>query len=336
MESTEPSARHGGILIYIARRLANSGSALLVIAYMTLIGLLLAERGREHLPVQPFGALWQAAVDLALYIFKHPATYSWNRQVTPVNELLGTILARSFVLLTLSLAIAALLGLALGFHAALSKSKTSRSIVTLLSVLGISTPSFLLGMMLWVVNIQYYRLTGNHGLPAAGFGWDGHMVMPTLVLAMRPMAQIAQVTYVTLSDVLGEDYIRTATAKGLPARIVRDRHALRNILIPVLTTIGTSLRFSLASLPVVELFFDWPGIGLTLIEAIQAGENALVVDLILSLGLFFLLLNSLIETLFPLLDPRLLSQNTQEVQQDHTTFIGWWRGIWGMLTSWVQ
>jgi peptide/nickel transport system permease protein len=150
------------------------------------------------------------------------------------------------------------------------------------------------------------------------------------------MAQIAQVTYVTLSDVLGEDYIRTATAKGLPARIVRDRHALRNILIPILTTIGTSLRFSLASLPVVELFFDWPGIGLTLIEAIQAGENALVVDLILSLGLFFLLLNSLIETLFPLLDPRLLSQNTQEVQQDHTSFLGWWRGIGGILTSWMQ
>ena len=94
--------------------------------------------------------------------------------------------------------------------------------------------------------------------------------MPALVLAMRPLAQIIQVTYVSMSNVLTEDYIRTAQAKGLADRVVIGRHALRNVLIPVLTTLGTSLRFSLASLPVVEAFFVWPGVGQALLQAIEA------------------------------------------------------------------
>jgi len=112
-------AGSGGFLSYISRRLANTIGALLAIAYLTLIGLWLAERGREHLPVNPLAAIWQACVELLLFVFRHPTTYNWNRQILPVTELLGTVLARSFVLLILSLAIAALLGLGLGIYAAL-------------------------------------------------------------------------------------------------------------------------------------------------------------------------------------------------------------------------
>ncbi len=122
-------------------------------------------------------------------------------------------------------------------------------------------------------------------------GWDLHLIMPALVLAARPLAQIAQVTYISLRDVLGEDYIRTARSKGLSKRLVYFRHAFRNIQIPVLTTIGTSIRYSIASLPVVEFFFIWPGIGLTLLQAIQLGFTNLVMDLILALGLFFIVFN---------------------------------------------
>jgi ABC-type dipeptide/oligopeptide/nickel transport system permease component len=109
-------------------------------------------------------------------------------------------------------------------------------------------------MFFWVINIYIHRTFQIQVLPATGFGWDGHLLMPALVLAMRPMAQLAQVTYISLTDVMRQDYIRTAQAKGLAWRDVRNRHGLRNILIPILTTLGTSLRYSLASLTIVELF----------------------------------------------------------------------------------
>lgn len=336
VKSNREVFRPNPIFRLIAQRLAGSIITLLVIAYLTLVGLLLAERGRQHLPANALDALWQAAVSLVLYITKHPDVYHWNKQVIPAYELLGTILSRSIVLLVGSIGIAFFLGLALGLNAALSKRKISSGILTVLSVLGVSTPSFLLAMLFWVVNIQYYRITGNPALPSAGFGWDTHMIMPILVLAMRPMAQIAQVAYVTFSDVLRQDYIRTAEAKGLSNRVVRNRHALRNLLIPIFTTVGTSLRFSLASLPVVELFFNWPGVGSALIEAIDLGETALILDLLLSLGLFFLLVNLIIEIFFPVVDPRLREEKAEEVLEEHNSFLGWWRGIFDILRVWIR
>ena len=142
-------------------------------------------------------------------------------------------------------------------------------------------------------------------LPPTGFGWDLHLVLPALVLATRPMAQIAQVTYVNLASVLDKEYITAAKARGVPDRLVLYIHALRNTLIPILTTLGTSLRFSLASLPVVEAFFLWDGLGLGILQAIQLNMPELITDLVLSLGLMFLLINAFLEFLFPLIDPRL-------------------------------
>jgi ABC-type dipeptide/oligopeptide/nickel transport system permease component len=108
-----------------------------------------------------------------------------------------------------------------------------------LSILGVSTPSFLLAMLLWIADFRLYRLTGTAPFPPTGFGWDLHLVMPVLVLAMRPLAQVAQITYVTLSDVLSQT-MRTAR-KGSESR---GRRLRAQHLILVLTAIGTSLRFA--------------------------------------------------------------------------------------------
>ena len=175
----------------------------------------------------------------------------------------------------------------------------------LLSVAGASTPSFLMGMILWAANIWVHRTFNIKVLPATGFGWDAHVIMPVLVLAMRPIAQVAQITYISVREALGQDYIRTAHSKGLTWRAVQNVHVLPNVLIPILNTLGASLRYSLASLPIVEVFFQWPGVGMRLLDAIGLGRSALVIDLILSLGLFFLLVNLLIEFSFPVIDPRL-------------------------------
>lgn len=311
----------------IRRWLGSVVITLLVIAYLTFLGLLLAERGREHLPAQPLDAMWQSVLKLVDYILHHPAVYYWNSQTFPAFVLVRDILGKSAALLFGSMIVALVLGVILGLNAALSKRKLSSAIVLSLSVLGISTPSFLLAMLFWILNIYVHNTFNIKVLPSAGFGWDAHMVFPILVLAMRPMAQIAQITYVSLTDVLKQDYIRTAQSKGLTWRVVRNRHALRNILIPVFTTLGTSLRFSLASLPVVELFFDWPGVGSALFDAINQGDITLVVDLLLSLGLFFLFVNLMLEILFPLFDARIADEGHEAGAEDAQSFRMWWGRI---------
>jgi dephospho-CoA kinase len=332
IKSRAVASRFG--LRLIMRRLSNMAMTLLVIAYLTSFGLILAERGREHLPAQPLNAFGVALLRVYQYIFQHPTSYYWHKGNVSAPSLVLTTLGHSAGLLIISLGVALTVGMSLGIAAALSKRKTGSSLMMIFSVLGVSTPSFLLAMLFWIANINVHRAFNVDVLPATGFGWDAHLIMPALVLAMRPLAQIAQITYVSLSDVLRQDYIRTARAKGLGWRLVRDRHAVRNIMIPTLTTLGTSLRFSLASLPVVELFFNWPGVGLILLQAIEMGLAPLVIDLILSLGLFFMLVNLAIEMVFPLLDARLRENGGAEEREDRTSFLGWWRGVFEMVGSW--
>ncbi len=305
------------------RRLGGSILTLLVIAFLTIFGLIMAERGREGLPAQPLNAAGEALVATFKHIFAHPTTYIWNHQEIPALKLVWDTFIRSAGLLLVSLAFAALLGVPLGVAMA-SRRGLGRTLMVILSTLGVSTPSFFLAMLLWIVNIALFHQLELKPLPPTGFGWDAHLIMPALVLAMRPLAQIAQVTYVSLTEALSQDYIRVAQAKGLSWQMARNRHALRSCLLPIFTTVGASLRFSLSTLPVVEFFFLWPGVGLTLIEAIDAGLTPLVTDLILSLGLLFLLVNMFVEFFYPLLDPRLRIGGASQELEERTS----WRQRW--------
>ncbi|MBN1452535.1 MAG: ABC transporter permease subunit [Anaerolineales bacterium] len=320
----------------VFRRIVNVALTLFTIAYITSFGLILAERGRDHLPPEPLDAAVQSFLRTIQFFVDHPQSYYWQRADVPAFTLVSDILVNSAGLLLIALGVAFIVGVSLGIGAAVSRNKLFSTLIVVLSTLGISIPSFLLAMLFWVANIQAHRSFEMEVLPSAGFGWDSHLIMPVLVLAMRPLAQIAQVTYVSLTDVLGQDYIRTARAKGLHERVVRNVHALRNVLIPVLTTIGTSLRFSLASLPVVELFFNWPGVGLTLLHAIDLGMSSFVTDLILSFGIFFLAVNLLIEFVFPLIDARLRSDGDEQEREDRSTVADWMRGLVQGLRAWIR
>lgn len=289
----------------ISRRFLTSLVTLLVIAYLTLFGLILAERGREGIAVEPASAAADAAGRTVTLILSHPATYFWHGENQSSFLLVGTLLFHSAGLLLAALIIAATIGIPAGIAMALPRRFRGTTVILLLSVLGVSTPSFLLAMLLWILNIAIYQRFSTTALPPSGFGWDAHLIMPALVLAARPLAQIVKVTYVAMSEVLGQDFIRAAQGKGLRPRAVLFRHALRNAANPILATLGTSLRFSLASLPVVEYFFVWPGVGLTLLQAFQTQNSPLVADLILSLGVLFLAINLSLEICYQILDPRL-------------------------------
>jgi peptide/nickel transport system permease protein len=301
------------------QRLFTSLLILLGIAYLASFALLMAQRGYAGLPAEPATALVESVRQVIDYGLHHPATYYLAKEDQAWWSVAGTALVRSAALLFLSLAVAALLGTPLGVWAATRRRRVGSALIMTFSILGVSTPSFLLAMLLWVADFKIYRATGVAPFPPTGFGWDLHLVLPALVLAMRPLAQVAQVTYVTLSEALSQDYVRTALGKGLSRGGAVWKHALRNVWIPVLTAMGTSLRFSLASLPVVESFFLWPGLGMMLLTALELGMDTLILDLLLGLGVLFLVINSLLDVVYPLLDPRLRQDAAQEERQERST-----------------
>jgi len=221
-------------------------------------------------------------------------------------DLLKDTYVKSMGLLGVALLASALLGTSIGVSAALIKNKRTVLAILVLTILGVSTPSFFAGLLLQQGELRYLAIFGSPLVKMAGFGWDfDHMLMPVLVLMARPLAYVTRTSFIALDRIMEENFIRTAYAKGLYRRRVVTVHAMKNIAIPVLTAIGVSLRFSLSTLPVVEFFFSWPGVGLRLLEAINARQERLVVTLALALGLTLLLVNLFLDLSYRFIDPRM-------------------------------
>jgi ABC-type dipeptide/oligopeptide/nickel transport system permease component len=211
-------------------------------------------------------------------------------------------------LLLFSLLFAAILGVGTGILTARWEGNPLSLGLSTIALLGISLPTFFTALLLQVIEIRWYQRTGIRLVPVGGFGWDAHIVLPALVLAMRPLAQLSRITFNALSEAAHQDYVRTAWAKGLPGRQVWGDHILPNAAVPILTALGVSLRFSLGSLPVVEFFFGWPGLGAALLTAIRARQTTLVITLALALGLTFMLINLLLDLAYRWIDPRLRAE----------------------------
>jgi peptide/nickel transport system permease protein len=216
----------------------------------------------------------------------------------------------SMGLLLISLLGATIVAIYIGTFTVLTKYKRLVIPLLTLTILGISTPSFFAGLLLQQGAIIYFRETGRRLISMAGYAWDyQHVLLPILVLSARPLAYVTRAVNLGFTKVLDEDYIRTAYSKGLSRRVAVGLHAAKNMIVPVLTAIGVSLRFSLSSLPVVEYFFAWPGMGLRLLEAINARQTTLVVSLALVMGLTFLIINLVLDILYRIVDPRLRDIN---------------------------
>lgn len=224
----------------------------------------------------------------------------------PLDLALRISLGNSLGLLVIALAIATALGLLFGIGAALLRSRVFTASTLAITLIGISTPSFVAAVMLQQGEVLFLDATGRRLVSVAGFGWDlEHMLLPILVLSARPLAYIARSSYLGLTSIMREDFIRTAHSKGLRRQRVVLVHALRNFAIPALTTLGVSIRFAMSTLPVAEYMFAWPGMGFYLIHAITAHQVLFVIVLALAMGVLFLATNYLLELSYRLLDPRL-------------------------------
>ncbi len=214
--------------------------------------------------------------------------------------------------LTLQLAIMAMiisviLGIPLGMIAALKQDTWADYSVRVFSIAGLATPSFWLGVLMilvlliffkWLPPMEFTPLWKN---PAANFV---QLIWPAMAVGYRYSAMIMRMTRSTMLDVLREDYIRTARAKGLFEKLILIRHALKNALLPVLSVIGMELAFLLGGLVVTEQVFNLNGLGLLLVQSIERRDYTMTQSLVLLVGFFFVMMNFALDILFGWLDPR--------------------------------
>lgn len=173
-------------------------------------------------------------------------------------------------------------------------------LVMTVALAGISLPVFWLGLMLMLLFSVHLRW-----LPAGGYGTPAHLVLPTVTLAAFSVAIIARMTRSSLLEVLHQDYVRTAWAKGLGARAVVLRHALKNALIPVVTVIGLQFGSLLGGAILTETVFAWPGMGRLLVGAIVARDYPVVQGAVLVFAALFTLVNLAVDVLYAYVDPRI-------------------------------
>jgi ABC-type dipeptide/oligopeptide/nickel transport system permease component len=208
---------------------------------------------------------------------------------------------------TLELTVAALLlALALaipaGVLAALRRARWQDSAVGVVSLLGLSFPSFALGpilILLFSIKLGW--------LPVSGAGSFAHLVLPAITMGGSLAAILTRMVRTAMLEELNQDYIRTARAKGMPEHVVVYRHALRNAIIPVMTLVGLQFGALLAGAIVTETIFSWPGIGRLTVSAISNRDYALVQGCILAVGLTYVLVNLLTDLLYTVANPRIRS-----------------------------
>ncbi len=218
----------------------------------------------------------------------------------PVTGLIAERLPATLELAAAGLGVTLVLALPLGLLAAARRNTPWDRGAMVFSLLGVSIPNFWLGPLLILVFSLWLGW-----FPVSGREAPASVVLPALTLGLSLAAILSRMVRSSLLEVLGEDYIRTARAKGLDERRVLLAHALPNALLPVITVIGLQLGALLAGAVITETIFSWPGIGLLTIEAIQARDYPLVQGCVLFIALTYVLVNTLTDLLYGFIDPRI-------------------------------
>ena len=242
----------------------------------------------------------------------------WMRRSFQSNRKVSTMLTEKLpgtaVLAVSSILLAILLGIPLGVLSALYRGQWGDRIITFVTLLGISAPSFFVAVIL--IRIFAVDLGEWTGLNVTGYLFedevfgDGRLVhwknliLPSVALGIRPLSIITQLTRSSMMEVLQMDYVRTARAKGLGRRVVLFRHALRNALNPVVTSVSGWFASLLAGAFFIEAIFDWQGLGKLTIDALSAKDYPVILGAAILIGIIFVTINILVDLLYTRLDPR--------------------------------
>lgn len=250
----------------------------------------------------------------ATLVFKAPYLRRSYQSGRRVSDIIAAAFPQTAVLAVTSLLLALLAGVTLGVVAALKKDSWIDRGCLLLSTLGMSLPSFFAAILIaWLFAYVLADWTGLNmfgNLYSVDDYGDGqyldlrNLILPALTLGLRPLATLTQLTRGALLEVLGQDYIRTARAKGLSRRRVVMRHALRGALTPVVTSATGWLASLLAGAVFVEYVFDWKGMGVVVVDALDTYDFPVVMGVILFICVLLVVINLLTDLLYGVLDPR--------------------------------
>ena len=225
-----------------------------------------------------------------------PSIKQRGRQVT---DIIADGLKVSAKLGVIAAALALVVGIVLGAVAALRRNKLIDKIIMVITTALVSMPSFIMGSLLLILFAVKWKL-----LPANGATTQG-LVLPVITLSLSPMAYITRLTRSSMLDVLGQDYIRTARAKGVPGARIIFGHALKNSLIPVITYVGPMLAYIVTGSLVVEKIFAIPGIGRAFVNSITNRDYPLIMGTTIVLASLIVIMNLISDILYKVVDPRI-------------------------------
>lgn len=247
-------------------------------------------------------------LDAPVYIqylgwLEHVLRLDLGKSLITYEDVLGEILTRipaTLVLAISSLILSLLIALPAGIISAIRKNTIVDNACMTGALLGVSMPNFWLGLLLiWLFALSLGLL------PSFGYGGIKHLILPTITLGTSMAAITTRLTRSSMLDVLNQDYIVTAKAKGLDERTILLKHALKNAMLPVITFVGLQLGFLLGGAVIVETIFAWPGIGRLLVDSIYARDFALIQGCVLFIAVIFALANLAVDVLYAYLDPRI-------------------------------
>ena len=310
---------------FLARRLLHLGPVLLGVSVIVFLVLHLApgdpaeimlgaNANREDLE----RLRTQLGLDQTLHVqyvtwIGHVARGDLGRSLWMKRPVLGEVLERfkaTLLLTGTALFLSTVGGIALGIASARRANSLLDRLSAVASLFGASMPTFWLGIVLMVIFSLWLGWLPASGMYAP-YGGGGlrdllaHLVLPAITLAAASITIIARLTRAAMLEMLGQDYVRTARAKGLAERPVVWRHALKNALIPIVTVVGVQAGYLLGGAVLTETVFAWPGVGTLVVQGILARDIPLVQGGVLVIALSFVLVNLAVDTLYAWLDPRI-------------------------------
>jgi len=218
----------------------------------------------------------------------------------PVAEVIAERVPATLELAVASLFVAGIIALPLGILAALREGTALDALSMLFALIGVSMPNFWLGpllIILFSIKLGWFPVSGRSGFSS--------LVLPALTLGTALAALLSRMTRSSLLEVLGEEYLTVARAKGLPERRVILKHALRNALIPIVTVLGLQFGALLSGAIITENVFSWPGVGTLLITAVEARDYPLVQGCVLFISIVYVAVNLAVDLLYGFIDPRI-------------------------------
>lgn len=229
---------------------------------------------------------------------------SFTQENRRVNDIIRESFPVSATLGLLAVAFAAVGGVLLGALTALYRNRLPDLVITVLVILGISVPSFVVAAFSQLTLVNINAWLGVSFLPVAGWGSLRHMIVPSMVLGLGTMAYLTRLMRSSMLEITGSDFIRTARAKGLPPARIFLKHQLRNAILPVITVLGPTIAAITTGGFVVELVFAIPGLGRSFVQSVQQLDYTVIMGTTVFYGAFLVFMVIVVDLLYGLIDPR--------------------------------